>query len=330
MARLRLIPLLILLGLAGGLALSSCSTLRTSSPIFPLREYERLLVGPLEADYVGNEACLAACHQHDALRERLRQSVHGHQKDSGTGMPLVNCETCHGPGSLAIEADFLASAKRCDTSRFVPLKHLPAGARSLLCLKCHSSHSMTRMQYWPGSQHALAEVSCSDCHKLHRSARQKLEGKEVTELCLSCHPQQRTEFALFSRHPVLEGQMSCVTCHEVHGSSDERGLRAMDAKSLCARCHPRKAGPFRYEHGDLNNDCIVCHAPHGSSFAGLLQKGQPFACLECHAGHADPFAPASPSEGFKRAFYTRCTDCHSQIHGSDSPQPAHLRGGLTE
>lgn len=295
----------------------SCAALKTSQPILPIRDYERLLAGPLDADYIGNDKCLKACHDHDQVNIFLRESVHGSQVESGTGMPLVNCETCHGPGSQAVAR--ATEDKKCDTKKFVQIKELPAGARSLICLKCHSSHSMGNMQYWSASQHAQAEVACSDCHKLHKSPHQKLGGEEINELCYGCHPQARFEFSLFSRHPLKEGKMSCATCHDPHGSINESNLSAPDIKGVCIGCHADRIGPFVFEHGDLMDDCSQCHQPHGSPFGGLLRYQEPFLCLGCHSGHGERGRTANPTEGYKRAIYTKCTNCHPQIHGSDQP-----------
>jgi hypothetical protein len=50
---------------------------------------------------------------------------------------------------------------------------------------------------------------------------------------------------------------------------------------------------------------------------------QPFLCLQCHLGHRASTATTGPAGDTARdnkgAFYTRCTDCHSQIHGTDLP-----------
>ena len=42
--------------------ISGCVDLKGSKPILPIREYEKMIVGNLYADYVGTENCLAACH----------------------------------------------------------------------------------------------------------------------------------------------------------------------------------------------------------------------------------------------------------------------------
>ncbi len=307
----------------------SCSTLKTSRPIVPMREYEKMLVGSLFADYVGNRNCLEACHVHDQKAAFLENSVHGQQKVEGTDMPLVNCETCHGPGSEAINQDFINKNSRCDTGELIRLRELPAGAQSLQCLKCHSSYSLINVQFWPTSDHAMAEVPCSGCHKLHEGSRQKKKGREINDLCLGCHETVRAEFAYSSRHPVPEGIMLCTDCHDPHGTGIPSGLKAMDQKELCQDCHARVVGPFAFEHADVTDECTGCHRVHGSLFDNLLSYQEPFLCLQCHTGHTDFSNPGSPSAGVKRAFYTRCGNCHSRIHGTDERGP-HPGSGLTQ
>ena len=300
------------------LGLQACATMKTSRPIVPMREYEKMLVGSLFADYVGNKSCLSACHDHDQKAAFLENSVHGQQKVEGTAMPLVNCETCHGPGSDAVAEDYLNQHKQCDTSQFIPLRTLPAGAQSLLCLKCHSSFSLANVQFWPSSEHAMGEVSCSDCHKLHKGTRQKAQGKEVNELCQGCHLKTKAEYSFVSRHPVPEGIMLCVDCHDPHGTGNPFSLKAMDQKSLCGNCHARFTAPSVYEHADLTDECTNCHRPHGSMFTDMLIYQEPYLCLQCHTGHTDIANPDAPAAGMNRALYTRCTNCHSQIHGTDT------------
>lgn len=317
-----------LLLLLGGLSLlaacSDTSSLRSDQPLLPVKEYERLIVGRLDADYVGNAGCLAKCHKHDRILKNFDISVHGEQIDAASGLPLVNCESCHGPGSLAIEH---AEVKgRCDFSMLLPIRELPAPARSLICLKCHSTVSTSNLQHWNSSPHATSDVSCSDCHKLHLGPQQKVSAREMAELCFGCHLDIRQDFAQSSHHGIPEDKMACTDCHNPHGSVQDHLLNGNTVKETCTRCHMQYQGPFVFEHADLNENCIQCHRPHGAPNDPLLAVPQPALCLQCHAGHFDSFmAPSlgssagSDSAAFKKGFFGRCTDCHSSIHGSDIP-----------
>jgi DmsE family decaheme c-type cytochrome len=288
-------------------------------------EYERLLVGNLMANYVGDDNCLAKCHSHDQIRKDFQHSVHGEQIASETGLPLVNCESCHGAGSLAVE--HAEQDLKCNTSELLPISQFPAQAQSLICLKCHSAASTPNLIYWNASTHANSDVSCFDCHKLHQGPNQKVRREDMAELCYGCHQEIRAEYAQFSHHPVPELKMACTDCHNPHGSAADFDLQGITVKETCTRCHMEMQGPFIYEHADLNNECSNCHSPHGSPNNPLLNVSQPFLCLQCHTGHLDSHRPTLGSSAFKGGFYNRCTDCHSAIHGSNVPS-AKGRGTL--
>ena len=68
-----------------------CNSLKGSKPIAPIREYEKMIVGNLQADYVGTQNCLAACHVHDRLKQYFDASTMGAQLRKESGMPLVDC-----------------------------------------------------------------------------------------------------------------------------------------------------------------------------------------------------------------------------------------------
>ena len=314
--------LFMLLTLAS-LFIVACADLKQSRPILPVREYERMIVGRLDAEYVGTDNCVAKCHKHDKLTDDFRHSVHGEQIKPEDGLPLVNCESCHGSGSLAIaklgddvEANDLAKAK-CDTSTFLDIMNIPPQAQSLICLKCHSAASTPNLTHWNASSHALNDVSCFDCHKLHMGPQQKVSREEVAELCYGCHPEVKMENELFSHHPMREKKMACIDCHNPHGSRQEMLLLGSSPKETCTRCHMEKQGPFVFEHGDVTENCANCHAAHGSVNNHLLNAAMPFLCLQCHGGHMLNNTP-----GVKSLFVNRCTDCHFQIHGTDIPSPA--------
>lgn len=304
---------------------AACRTLRESRPILPVREYERMVSGRIDANYVGTNNCLSACHVHDRIRQDFDASTMGVQLLEKSGMPLVDCESCHGPGSLAIRDltperlvdDREAGRKTaCDYKTLLNFDTLPAPARSLVCLKCHTANATFNLQEWNAGVHSVNDVSCSDCHDVHAGPDLKVRPRDTAKMCLDCHTQIRSELELTSRHPVLEGKVFCTNCHDPHGSATDHLLREPSVKQTCTACHGDKEGPFLYEHADVTEDCTNCHTPHGSVYNQLLSVDMPFLCLQCHFGHR---TESSSSVDEKGQLYTRCTDCHSTIHGTDVP-----------
>lgn len=318
--------LLLCLAFFSGLFTVACGNLdnlRSAKPIAPIKTYEALLGGSLEADYIGDDNCLKSCHKHDKIAFDFKHSIHGEQISEETGLPLVNCESCHGPGSLAVE--HATETGKCEFKTLIPLEEIPAQAQSMICLKCHSAASTPILHNWMSSTHASNDVSCFDCHKLHKGSQQKVDRREQEQICYSCHQETRMQFAQLSHHP-LHQKVVCSDCHDAHGGTREKSLRGGSTRETCTRCHMEYQGPFVYEHADITEDCINCHLPHGSPNKPLLQVTQPFLCLQCHAGHFGE-AGALDNNPMKQAFYNRCTDCHSAIHGTDIPS-AHGRGSF--
>jgi DmsE family decaheme c-type cytochrome len=311
----------LLMGLSAALFLYGCQAMRTSGPLLPVSEYEKMIAGRMDANYVGDSACLAKCHAHDTINKYLDASTMGAQLSAESGMPLVNCESCHGPGSLAVEnLKTVDGMECCDHDTFIDLDELPEQAQSLICLKCHSSNANFNLHNWNAGSHNMSGVSCSDCHKVHQSADLKVHSSDVAELCYGCHLEKRAEFMLPSRHPVNENQMTCLDCHNPHGTDTDSQLVEYTIKEVCTNCHSEKEGPFVYEHADVTDDCTNCHFPHGSVNDNLLTMRMPFLCKQCHAEHRLPADTNDLTElQTKQRFFYRCTDCHSQVHGSDTP-----------
>ena len=328
MERLEKWKKLLAIGIIGAFFAAGCAALKDSSPIISIKEYEKMIAGRLDADYVGTDACLKACHVHDQRRRDFDLSTMGAQLSRESGLPIVNCESCHGAGSLAVdgltpektEADAREGKKTaCDYKTFVDIKKLPPQAKSLICLKCHTANATFNLHNWNASVHSVADVACSDCHNIHGGHNLKVKIRDTAEMCEKCHQDVKAAFALPNHHPVPEKKVFCTDCHDPHGGSAEKNLRKDTVKATCTQCHSEKEGPFVYDHADLNDDCRTCHTPHGSVNNKLLLLREPFLCLQCHPTHR--IGDATTTET-KQAYFTRCSDCHSQLHGTDLPSPS--------
>jgi predicted CXXCH cytochrome family protein len=85
-----------------------------------------------------------------------------------------------------------------------------------------------------------------------------------------------------------------------------------------------KRGPFVHNHPPVQEDCAICHQPHGTTIPNLLKARSPFLCQECHSHTSHPSqAGALPtgrtaSNSLLGAVGRGCLNCHTNIHGSNS------------
>lgn len=139
--------------------------------------------------------------------------------------------------------------------------------------------------------------------------REAIRNEPGPETCFQCHAEQRGEFSLTERHPVIEGLMECSDCHDPHGSlSSEFAVAAPNDN--CTSCHMDKAGPWVFPHATSEVEgCTSCHQPHGSVNPHMLPYREiALTCLSCHS--AQPAFHTLPA-------FSECNACHVQIHGSN-------------
>jgi DmsE family decaheme c-type cytochrome len=233
------------------------------------------------------------------------------------------CEACHGPGAKHLQD----ATDKTAIVAFTRRRDVPVETQNAQCLQCHQGR---QQMFWQGSIHNTSRLGCSDCHNpmAKFSDTGLLARSTVSETCFTCHQQQRTEFRKRSHMPLLEGRMSCSDCHNPHGSVTRPLLKADDVNQLCYTCHAEKRGPFIWEHAPVRRNCLSCHLPHGSSHESLLVTARPFLCQQCHANVSHPANLLSRSNlprgaiPDERAVNRSCSNCHSQIHGSNHPAGA--------
>jgi DmsE family decaheme c-type cytochrome len=285
----------------------------------------------------GEKTCLD-CHDSEAVSGIL-QSPHAVKADPRTPFAQHQCESCHG-----------ASPKHVDDPKANPVAVNFSGAhrssvaaRNDVCLTCHESGLRT---HWSGSPHEGRGVACTDCHNVHAKEQKVLTRATQSDVCFSCHKEQRAQTHRISSHPLATtslasaAKMVCADCHNPHGSTGPKLVAKSSVNETCYMCHAEKRGPFLWEHAPVTDDCTNCHTPHGSTNPSLLKTRVPLLCQQCHTGdHGAQVnsggnlaggsvttvnglqAPGAASPRAQIAARA-CLNCHVLIHGSNHPAGA--------
>jgi len=278
----------------------------------------------------GADTCLE-CHDDegaDYSASALFKGKHAHRGDKRApfGAGGLQCEACHGPGAQHAAK---GSKKKLTINSFKADSHLAVETRNQACLTCHEGQSRND---WHGGLHDLSKVSCTDCHKIHAPSGDAVLVKATEPgVCYTCHANQRADFYKTSAHPVRFGLIGCSDCHNAHGSSSKGMLTKATLNQTCYTCHAEKRGPLLWEHAPVTEDCALCHTPHGSVRAALLTKTPPLLCQQCHSPAGHPSLPRTATSlpgggGAGTSFLvgSSCSNCHTQVHGSNHPSGAKL------
>ncbi|MGS0724581.1 DmsE family decaheme c-type cytochrome [Shewanella sp. 0m-11] len=257
----------------------------------------------------GADSCLM-CHKKSATVMAIFDGVHGQAASEASPMAGLQCEACHGPqgkhnkGGKEPMISFAADSK------------LSVTAQNTVCQGCHNN---AEQMTWHNSTHNLEEIACTDCHVVHAANDPVMDQLTVNNTCTSCHTQEKADMNKRSSHPLKWDQMTCIDCHNPHGSMSESALNQPSINDTCFSCHAEKRGPFLWEHSPVTENCITCHNPHGSVNDNLLNSRAPQLCQQCHAndGHASRVVPEAGMNAFGAG--ESCLNCHSQIHGSNHP-----------
>lgn len=224
-----------------------------------------------------------------------------------------NCDSCHTGGEQHRQALVKGEAGK-GTIALPQVKE---------CLSCHKGDR--QLMNWKFSEHSKAEAKCTDCHSIHTSPTSGRSGLSAGKIdknsanCARCHQDVASRFNMTAHHPLNEGALSCISCHDPHGSSRTILKTRSDQ---CLSCHQAVRGPMVFEHDPVVEDCMNCHDPHGSPNRRLLNVSQPMLCLQCHSiaqgkhGYGSSEPSAVGTRIISGAVLRDCTNCHSAIHGS--------------
>ncbi len=266
---------------------------------------------PNASDFVGSDTC-ATCHGDIAKKFGTNPHSRLALMHGGNG---VTCESCHGPGKAHVDGGG-------DITKIFRFSKASAKLIDDKCLGCHASAHPN----FERSDHGKAGVSCTSCHSVHAfESEASLLKVSQPKLCYTCHTDIKPEFSQPFHHRVDEGLITCSDCHDPHGTFQSKAAE-INSRS---ECHMHQM-PYRnswsicLEHPVIKTEgCTSCHSPHGSQNARLLNVSNiNTLCLQCHSGtnmSAFPHAvsPTGPVHN-QAAQYVACTNCHTQIHGSNA------------
>ena len=223
------------------------------------------------------ELALADCNDWPPVRSlgTLRQFVncqdcHGSQimarVKPGAGFETrwtaldINCESCHGPARRHVELMSAADSgagERADIG--LPSRVTDGVEESLgVCFQCHAVKEVVQEGYLPGSR--MADYYA---HKLPvlggelylPDGRVQKFAYQGTHLSSSCY---------------VDGNMTCVSCHEPHGLGywdiNRAPLASETDDRQCTSCHAAKAvAPETHTFHPANSPgarCVNCHMPY--------------------------------------------------------------------
>jgi len=210
------------------------------------------------------------------------------------------CADCH--------AEIVRRFKSSPHARLAPENAALPGQSG--CESCHG----------PGSRHIQTAGAAT-------GERFIINPHKEPASCFQCHLDVEGQFHLPQHHPVLEGRMNCVQCHDPHGTDIMKpagGLAMARLDESCSQCHRNETRPFVFRHDALREGCVTCHAPHGSVNLKLLVESDPNLCLRCHAQVQGPTVPVghiyignTDHTSLLRMGTCWSSGCHTAVHGSN-------------
>lgn len=157
------------------------------------------------------------------------------------------CYSCHSTKEVKFKAGLVhppveeGQCLTCHNPHASDSPSLLVDMERKVCFQCHVEVQETVLTSL--SSHPLKVVDgrqCTTCHNPHSSEQKFLFKLPALELCASCHERH----ARFT-HPIGEGvtdprsglMLTCVTCHEPHGTQFRFTLRGNPDRELCVQCH---------------------------------------------------------------------------------------------
>jgi len=220
----------------------------------------------------------------------------------------VGCERCHGPGSEHVRGP--------SPSTIVNPARLDFVRANDTCIQCHSQGQPLKNPFagqyydWPVGFHQGGNLK--DFWKLEEH---KLGETTFTHFPDATAHKNRMQGNDFVQSVMYTRGVTCFSCHDVHGTSNNADL-IKPVRQLCTTCHgptspngPHAATIEDHTHharGSAGSECVACHMPkieqtiadvnvrsHTFKFITPAMSEQlkiPNACTGCHTDRSNEWA----------------------------------------
>jgi Flp pilus assembly protein TadD len=201
------------------------------------------------------EAECLTCHNH------FPKQVVGSENKYKEMPRGIECERCHGPGSLHVKEKLKGNI--IDTSKFadytiVNPRHLPIDLQMDICQRCHLqgvavlNEGKSFYDFRPGM--SLADIMQVYLPRFTDSHERFIMASQADRLRLSpCY--------------IQSGKLSCITCHNPH--YDVKSREKNRYNEACLDCHKKGDKGFcsapEPDRKLEDDNCVLCHMPRSGS-----------------------------------------------------------------
>ncbi len=307
----------VLLVAAGGLtfvallAAAGCGgggPLAAGAVLSPVSQFMQLLPVVQRAAVLVGAAKCATCHKSDYTS--WTQTKHSQAQ--------VDCESCHGPGSVHVASPDATNILRGLTA-----------VNSVVCAQCHADQAAD----WNSSKHAEivpdpVNTGSNNCLRCHSS---EFRAVNVDKPISHGQTPAQTDAAILALTtpqlqayiPATHASATCATCHDPHSntanltSASEQFYLRRATSSTDLSADPPGATVATYT--TLNHICGSCHNNRGGnpSDAGLTKnttrpathEGPEYNMLLGHGGAEDAAGPPRRTSSHSEA-PDQCVQCH--------------------
>lgn len=268
--------------------------------------------------FAWNDTCLF-CHNTGPVKNPVRTSRGEPGYQTQVAELGISCEACHGPAADHVRLNtnpprrFALQSGQGDPSIVNPLR-LSVERRDEVCARCHGA-IWPKAEAWdrrtvrdpfiagqPLGKFNHFYQSEAELSKLAKKEPSDVDGRfwgDGTPLTTAL---EYTGMALSACYEKGHGTMSCLSCHQMHGSDPDHLLKpGMRTNEACYQCHEGyRADPAAHTRHAADSDgslCVNCHMPHvvyslftthrshriqNPDLADSVGTGKPHACNLCH------------------------------------------------